>query len=335
MKLEEKITLHRKRNGWSQEELAFRLDVSRQAVSKWEMGSSVPDLDKIIRMSDLFGVTTDYLLKEEVAETDMPTEEETASSDTPEMPKRGRQVCDEECKSYVSLVKKTAWKIALGVAFCILSPACMFALLGASASGALAVSEDVAGGIGIVALLIVCAFGLLFLIPAGIALSKYEYLEKEELLISETMKDSLCAEKDAGAKAFTAAIAVGVSLCVLSVVPVLLAGVLEGAEAAPMYALTATLSIVAIGVALFVRFGVIRGAYSKLLQEEEYTVEKKREGKKTSVFSGVYWCLVTALYLAWSFWTMEWGRTWIVWPIAGVLFGAIGQIVAAITKNKK
>ena len=59
MKLEEKITMLRKRNGGSQEELGFRLDVSRQAVSKWEMGDSVPDLDKIIKISELFGCTTD------------------------------------------------------------------------------------------------------------------------------------------------------------------------------------------------------------------------------------------------------------------------------------
>ena len=67
MKLEEKITMLRKRNGWSQEELGFRLDVSRQAVSKWEMGDSVPDLDKIIKISELFGCTTDYWLKDEGA----------------------------------------------------------------------------------------------------------------------------------------------------------------------------------------------------------------------------------------------------------------------------
>ena len=70
MKLEEKITLHRKRNGWSQEELAFRLDVSRQAVSKWEMGSSVPDLDKIIKLADLFGVSVDELVRD----TDNPSD---------------------------------------------------------------------------------------------------------------------------------------------------------------------------------------------------------------------------------------------------------------------
>ena len=64
MKLEEKIAFLRKKNGWSQEELAFRLDVSRQAVSKWEMGSSLPDLDNVLKMSELFDCSTDYLLKD-------------------------------------------------------------------------------------------------------------------------------------------------------------------------------------------------------------------------------------------------------------------------------
>ena len=64
----DKIITLRKRNGWSQEELAEQLGISRQSVSKWESGGSIPDLDKIIRMSSLFGVSTDYLLKEEIEE---------------------------------------------------------------------------------------------------------------------------------------------------------------------------------------------------------------------------------------------------------------------------
>ena len=66
MIMAEKITLQRKKNGWSQEELAERLDVSRQSVSKWESAQSAPDLSKVIAMAELFGVSTDYLLKDEV-----------------------------------------------------------------------------------------------------------------------------------------------------------------------------------------------------------------------------------------------------------------------------
>ena len=56
----------RKKQGWSQEELAERLGVSRQAVSKWESGQTLPDMDKLLLLSEVFGVTTDYLLKEDV-----------------------------------------------------------------------------------------------------------------------------------------------------------------------------------------------------------------------------------------------------------------------------
>lgn len=68
MILADKITEERKKNGWSQEELANQLGVSRQAVSKWESAGAIPDLQRILQMSELFGVSTDYLLKDELDE---------------------------------------------------------------------------------------------------------------------------------------------------------------------------------------------------------------------------------------------------------------------------
>ena len=68
MILADKIITLRKKAGWSQEELASQLGVTRQSVSKWEGAQSVPDLDKVVQMSRLFGVSTDYLLKDELEE---------------------------------------------------------------------------------------------------------------------------------------------------------------------------------------------------------------------------------------------------------------------------
>ncbi|MGN9223393.1 UvrD-helicase domain-containing protein [Coprococcus comes] len=70
-----------------------------------------------------------------------------------------------------------------------------------------------------------------------------------------------------------------------------------------------------------------------LLQKGEYTKEEKLFKKKTDTFSSVYWCLTTAIYLAWSFWTMSWDITWIVWPVAGVLFAALLGVVKMVLKN--
>ena len=65
MTLYEKIMELRKRSGLSQEELGAEIGVSRQAVSKWEMAQTTPDLNKIMALSEFFGVPTDFLLKDE------------------------------------------------------------------------------------------------------------------------------------------------------------------------------------------------------------------------------------------------------------------------------
>ena len=80
MILADKITALRKKAGWSQEELAEQLGVTRQSVSKWEGALSVPDMDKVVQMSRLFGVTTDFLLKDELSEEEDYTRENKAKS---------------------------------------------------------------------------------------------------------------------------------------------------------------------------------------------------------------------------------------------------------------
>lgn len=67
--LSEKIRELRRKSGLSQEELADKLDVSRQAVSKWETGAAVPTADTLVNLADLFGVSLDYLLRDGTTET--------------------------------------------------------------------------------------------------------------------------------------------------------------------------------------------------------------------------------------------------------------------------
>lgn len=77
MKLAEKIVKLRKINGWSQEDLAEKMNVSRQAISRWEGGTAQPDATNILQLSKLFGVTTDYLLNEEYeSDNDLPKVQE-------------------------------------------------------------------------------------------------------------------------------------------------------------------------------------------------------------------------------------------------------------------
>ena len=122
MILADKIIRLRKKNGWSQEELADRMRVSRQAVSKWEAAQTTPDLEKILMLSKLFGVTTDYLLKDEL-------ETEAFTNDEPDI--SVRRITMEEANTYLEHRKWASIRIALATMLCILSPVCLI-LMGAA-----------------------------------------------------------------------------------------------------------------------------------------------------------------------------------------------------------
>ena len=104
MILADKIIEERKKNGWTQEELAQKLGVSRQSVSKWESAGAIPDLKKIIQLADLFGVSTDYLLKDEVEKENT----ETICDTDCEL----HRVSMEEANTYMDEKKKAAPMLA-------------------------------------------------------------------------------------------------------------------------------------------------------------------------------------------------------------------------------
>ncbi len=70
MKFGEKLQSLRKKQGWTQEELAAKITVSRQALSKWELGTAMPDTENVLQISKVFGVSTDYLLNDEFESDD-------------------------------------------------------------------------------------------------------------------------------------------------------------------------------------------------------------------------------------------------------------------------
>ena len=189
-----------------------------------------------------------------------------------------------------------------------------------------------ASGIGATFLLILVAIGVSILIINGMKLSKYSYLEKEMISLSYGVKESVKERKEYFANGYHISIALGVVLCILGVVPLLLSGAFGASEMIQLYCVILLLVFVAVAVYLFVRYGIMASCYEKLLQEGNYTIENKTTAKKLSNFSGAYWCFVTAIYLGISFYSNHWERTWIIWPVAGVLFGAISIVLGAIMK---
>ena len=157
----------RKKSGWSQEELAEKLNVSRQAVSKWEGAQSIPDMNRIIQLSELFGVSTDYLLKDNLEQAE-PTQgnDEVNSS---------RTVSMEEANAFLATKEENSRRVALAVMLCILSPVALILLGGAQAFGLLDWPEEVAGGIGLIVLILMIIPAVALFIISNIRISRYDY----------------------------------------------------------------------------------------------------------------------------------------------------------------
>ena len=318
MILGEKIMELRKKNGWSQEELAGKLKVSRQSVSKWESAMSVPELDKVLQLSEIFEVSTDYLLKDDKEEDYVPGNPETVAM---------RKVTMEEAQEFIRVRKEASLWIPAGVAACILSPVPLFLLQGMWEEGRLTVSEDLASGIGFALLLLIVAAAVGSFILTGMKLGKYEWMEKEEFELCYGIAGMVKERLEAEAAGFSRKIAVGVIFCILSCVPLFLLSVLNGSKIVQAGGLVFLLLMVAAGVYLLISAGLRKGSYAQLLQEGDYTREAKEASRIIGRIAAVYWCVVTAVYLGWSFLTGNWHSTWVLWPVAGILFGAVANIV--------
>ena len=330
MILADKIIDLRKKNGWSQEELAEKLGVSRQAVSKWEGAQSVPDIQRILEMSRLFGVSTDYLLKDDMDFGSEAVTESAAEADSPL-----RRVDMETANAFLAFRRNWAPRIALAVFLCIISPVALIMLGALSEYGVLSISENAAGGIGLIILLLLVAGAVSIFIIYGIKNQPYEFLEEEDIDTAYGVTGMVREYKERCAAACSAQIVLGVVLCILSLLPLFGALCVTENELVITLCVCLLLVIVAVGVVFLVLAGMKRGAANMLLQEGDYSREEKKRNRLTSTAAGVYWLLATAGFLAWSFATGAWDRTWIVWPVAGVLFPAVMAVVGAIRSKEE
>ena len=306
MIIADKIIEERKKNGWSQEELANELGVSRQAVSKWESAGSIPDLQRILQMSELFGVTTDYLLKDEIEEDRLNEYVETKTI----------KVSMEEANQYLDMKSRGSRIVGNATSLCILSPVPLIVL------GTMTEDHTLVG-FGLVFLLMLVAIAVYLFVNYGLHESHMQHLEKESFETEYGVSGMVRERREQYEPTFTRNIAIGVVLCILSVIPTIMAGVMEVEDYMSGISVGLLLIIVSIGVNILIRAGMIKSSYDTLLQEGEYTIEEKHLKKKTDAFTGAYWCLIVAIYLGWSFSTNNWKFTWIIWPVAGVLYAAV------------
>ena len=325
----DKIIDLRKQNGWSQEDLAEKLGVSRQSISKWEGAQSMPDMNRILKMSEIFGVSTDYLLKEDMERpaaagvTELPTDEFEVKA-----------VSMEEASAFLSYKDRVSGRVALGVMMCILSPVVLIVASTLQEAGMLALSEEAAAGLGLIVMFLLIGGAVALFITTGLAGKQFEYLETEQIDTAYGVDGMVKDRREKYRQTYTTLLVTGIVLCVISVIPVFVAMLIFGdSDVAAVVSVGVLLILVAVGVLLIVRSGVVWGSFQMLLQEGDYTAEKKYENRKNEHLSSIYWCSATALFLALSFLTGAWDKTWIVWPIAGVSYGVVTAIARVLRKK--
>ncbi|MCR4787407.1 MAG: helix-turn-helix domain-containing protein [Lachnospiraceae bacterium] len=328
MILADKIINERKKNGWSQEELADMLDVSRQSVSKWEGAQSVPDLQKILKMAEIFSVSTDYLLKDEIEpdNTSLPIVESREPGSSL------RRVSMEEATEYIATKKQILPKIALGVFLCISCPVMLILMAGLSESGLVNMSENVAVAIGLIFLFAQIGWAMFIFVTKSGKLSRFEFLEQEnfetEYGVDGMVKERMASEEDVNTRALTT----GVLMCVLGCVPLVICSVMEMAPFIIICMVCLLLLLVATAVYLFIAICGVHGSYKVLLKEGDYSPENKAKSRKLEPLSRIYWLFITVLFLAVSFITKRWDLTWIIWAVSGVLFALIRVIAESLVK---
>lgn len=329
MLLSQKIMQLRKKNGWSQEELANQLEVSRQSVSKWEAGGSIPDLNKILKMSELFGVSTDYLLKEEIEDDAF---EKIAATEAYEY-REERSVSAEMANEYMALCKSEGKKIAIGTVLCIVSPTILI-LLAALSATVNVLSENLAAGLGLLALLGCVGVAVYLFISAGNELKKYKFMTEESIDLAYGVQGIIKERRKEFESIYQFNLTLGIMLCILSVAPIFIGLAMNVTELYMCIAIDILLVMVAIGVQRIISVSMIWGSFDKLLMEGDYSKHNRENNKFLDAVGAIYWPTIVAIYLGISLYTEKWKISWIIWVVAGVFYPALTKFICLLREDR-
>lgn len=373
MILADKIIKERKKLGMSQEELAEKMNVSRQAVSKWEGNQSVPEIEKILQLSRLFGVTTDYLLKDEIENEDGTGKEEKQCDTVKEAFSEESLTQDAppivvEKWGFFPFNKKTVFvgtsnngvsenQEVRAVRTVTMEQAEFYLGMRKKAAKKIAVGtllciasivpmltllemDYLPGnllGIAVALIMVITAAAVCLLVDTGFKNSPYEFLEKEPFETEEGVTEMVRKQQEAFSGTYSKFNVIGIVLCILSPIPLIMGAISEYRRIIAV-GLIFMAVMVGIGVFFLILAGVPHECMQKLLKEGDYSNEAKRLKPIKRTIAAVYWLVVLAVYFCVFFFSSRHGGisrsySWVIWLVAGVLFPAVMAIGGLFGKN--
>ncbi len=325
MILADKIIRLRKKFGWSQEELAEKMNVSRQSVSKWESANSVPDLNKILLLSEIFGVSTDFLVKDEIEEFTEIREDSEAGVTV---------ITVEEATNYVELKTMLSRSTAKGVLMCIYSVIPLLFLLGVSSYGKMNLNSNVAAAVGMILLFGMITVGVLYFLRINQYQYDFDKIEDENFELGYGVK-SIFKEKVQKLKPlYMKRVSISVALFITSIIPLLVVSFLISSGMLIIMMVVLMLLMIGLGTYLMIPVSAHYNALNLVISEGDFTPNRRKANKKIAKLGTFYWPLITAVYIGWSLWTMAWGTTWIIWPVAGIGFASFIGLIGLFDRNE-
>jgi len=324
MILADKIIRLRKQLGWSQEELAEKMNISRQSVSKWESTNSIPDLNRIIKLADIFNVSTDYLLKDDV--------EESSSSNESTEPNL-IQISMEQSLKYVESKVEMSALVSKGVMLCVCSVIPLFFFLAMAETNRMNMTGDIATALGIVSILIMVSLGVSFFIKTNLFEGDIAPIENDRFELAFGVHSIFNEKLQKFKSTYNRRLSIGVFMFIISFVPLMLVSIFYGGTEAVLMMLIVLLLMISIGIFIITPVSAKLDAYNNILKDCSVVTEKSKRTKRAEKLAAFYWPLLVAVYLGWSLWTMDWGVTWIVWPVGAVLFAALVGLTELLEKE--
>ncbi|WP_313127168.1 permease prefix domain 1-containing protein [Proteiniclasticum ruminis] len=190
-------------------------------------------------------------------------------------------------------------------------------------------SYKVALGVVMVAI----AVGLFIL--SGVEYGRYDLDKNADFTLDFQAETYLRNEEERNRLSMAIKIIIGVVVCIVSVLPLILLGILDVRDEMLIMAVALLLFLVGSAVFLFVLAGSQQSSMDILLKKGEYSMEARKRSKKAETIGSIYWPLIVLVYLYWSFTSGLWGFTWIIWPLAGLLFAAMVGVTGLISKEEK
>ena len=243
----------------------------------------------------------------------------------------------EEASRYLDLRRAAAPRLALATFLCVISPIALI-LLGGLSEYTAHITENAAAGIGLSVLIVLVAAAVGIFLTCGAKAKAFSFLETEPFETEYGVSGMVRQRQQDFQPTANRLNMIGTILCIMSVLPLFLAMCLSGSDLMYIGAVCLLLGFVALACLAFVYAGTQTAAMEKLLEEGDYTRQRKSKSRLIGTVSVCYWLVVTAIFTFYTFGpygNAQAKYSWFIWAIAGILYGAVMAVLRLVGQGEK